>query len=372
MKKTAVLLTLLALMPAIPDIKAADSACYKTLYLTGSALDDGTGNYGTLKDGTISFIARGARVNVAPSSVVKIESCGDKGAVLVLTKGRLWINSSAADVSINVSGGVLAVINGAVEVTTSGARVLSGRAVYSKDGRKTTAGAGYSVDFRTRKILEKAQCCDSWQEANKKLAGVTVFVEKDFDGAYDTAVVSAVKGALSAGYGITAVSTFMDTKKPEADLNFKIRIGSGNGTVTCKAVLINRTAGDVVALIEKTTVCGPGASIEQAVRKTVSEASAEAAVRAGEYVSGLLRNGTKIAVEAEGLRPEEFKDIAGFLSDLSGVTGFSASEYYGQKRVYIFNYSGCGDDLAAILADKKSYINIWKYSKNIVKLSNKK
>jgi hypothetical protein len=90
------------------------------------------------------------------------------------------------------------------------------------------------------------------------------------------------------------------------------------------------------------------------------------------YGSKVLTEGTRVFVEAESGNTENSNEIKEILEKTPGVSSLKYSDFQGKKVVFDMLFTGNGYDMAVILRDTKvqnKHINIWKYSKFVVKLT---
>lgn len=90
-----------------------------------------------------------------------------------------------------------------------------------------------------------------------------------------------------------------------------------------------------------------------------------------EYVKKIIKEGRNIVIDAEISSDDDIVLLEKYIETIPGVKNIKKMTYYGQKGVFFIKYYGTGYDLKDYFEDEKTgknKINIWKYSKNLVKL----
>lgn len=166
-----------------------------------------------------------------------------------------------------------------------------------------------------------------------------------------------------------------DSNSAERDIDVVLKIEkSAREGFDLKAAVKNDASGEMIGSISSFQKSTSSGDDERAMQSLLADAAAQLSAELSDYDSKLCAAGTDVFVEAEGFSKDEYDVIKGFLGGLPGVESVKSSEYYGQKDVYTIKYKGFGADLAEAIKPlklKKSHINIWNYSKFVVKLNNK-
>ncbi|GEM_PF-5614229 len=93
------------------------------------------------------------------------------------------------------------------------------------------------------------------------------------------------------------------------------------------------------------------------------------------YFKNIIKKGRNIIIESEILSENDFVLLSEYIGKISNCEILKKDKFYDQKVIFLLKYYGTGDDLKDFLDNKiidKNKINVWKYSKNIVKLGVKR
>jgi len=218
---------------------------------------------------------------------------------------------------------------------------------------------GYSV-----KELENEED-DDWIKWNLKRDKIDIVVTFDFNNKNANEISEIIKKVFMEKYIFSNI-IILDSKMqlPECDiiLNCDFELNSKNVKINSK--LKNAINGKILTIFE----------IEQNDLNNglFLLLSQVANYLETEYFKNIIINGKDIIIEVNNINSEEAEIFKKYVINIPEIKNVKIDEFYGQKAVFHILYPGIGDDIVEYFKDKKikeKHINIWKYSKNIVKLN---
>ena len=320
-----------------------------------------------------SSLPGGGSITALTGTAYSVDCSGGMAAVKI-SKGAAFIKAGPENLIIRPAGmeidakDALFYTDGLV-IDVYGGFVT---AALKKKNIRLTAGGRYNIKSMKRlNIPEHPEKFPGGCLENEKYA---VFIQCALSPEYFAAArnVFSDMGAISPETGKVYFSFDVNSPVRDIDVTLTVKTGGAAG-LELKGAAKNAATGELIGSVSS-------------YRKTSSTASprdmqallADAASQLSDEISGYDRkisgSGADIFVEAEGFDKAEYGELNGLLGGLKGVISIKYDEYYGQKAVYTIKYRGFGADMAEAIKAlklKKSHINIWNYSKFVVKLSNK-
>ncbi len=323
----------------------------------------------------ILTFAGGSKVRCGGSARLHIKKNSPSKPVMRLGKGRAWFRinrgqGTAARVetpralletggsvfSCGTGPGVIAVYSGKIKI------IKGSRTVVLSRGKKFSSG-------ETSKFMPGKS---GWEKWNYNRDKADIVFKLDVSGCdYGEAKRALLKGLEPYYFAGDAVFRKANKAESAGDMAAGLNITDKGGKLSVKGSI--RAEDEAPGIIDITEEYKNNEKSRLlAFRRAVSKAAEIIAARAEEYTGKILKNGRRIFVEADGINNIDEKAFFNMMKKPAGAAGPERKEYYGQKIVIKLVYRGVGGDIAEFL-DKKilknNVINVWKYSKNIVKLS---
>jgi hypothetical protein len=343
--------------------KSAD--CVLIIASKGQVKISGAG-YETGKDASLALLAGQTRIDLLPLSKISAIQCSPAISLKII-KGTAWVRCGNAKAGIS-SGIVTIEASGAV-FSASSARVN----VYSgfvtvKNGKKTTrVGRSMGYDIETGKAANMADAGAGDAARQTGMDKLDVLCTVDLESKNYVNARNAFAGAFTAFYHAGRAYFSFDNPKEDYDLNLDLRIEKKNARYLFNGTIKNPLTNETVAIINNDEPADEGGMLSG-----LSKSGIDAGKALQYYGSKVLAEGTKVFVEAEGGNTENANEIRQLLEKTPGVSLVKHTDFNGKKAVFEMQFTGNGYDLAEILNNIKvqnKSINIWKYSKFVVKLT---
>ncbi len=316
----------------------------------------------------------GSEVRCGGSARLHIKENSPLKPVMRMGKGRAWfrinrgegtgarvetpkalLETEGSVFSCGTGPGVIAVYSGKIKI------IKGTREVFLSRGKK----------FYSGKISKFTPGKSEWEKWNYNRDMADVIFKLNVSGCdYGEAKRAFLKGLEPYYFAGAVVSGKEDEADKAGGMAAALNITAKSGKVRVKGKI--KKGGRIFEIIDITEKYkNKEKSRLLAFRRAISKAAEIIAARAEGYTGEILKNGRRIFVEAEGIKNIDEKAVFVMMKKPAGVAGLQKKEYYGQKMVIEMVYRGVGGDIAEFL-DKKNLknnvINVWKYSKNIVKL----
>ncbi len=372
MKKTACFIFLLILSSALYGA-ANDCAC--AIYPAMEVLKSGYKAAGP-SDSVLSI--NGSRFYLKKGSEIKVENCGKPKQRVILVKGSVLVISPQAAAEVKSGDIVIKTRNAVFFVDENTAKVYQGSFRYTGRKGSFAVAQGNSVNFKTNKIFvlydSSGTAPEDWADGILDKWKVVIAFIPEMEQKYRPQAEAFFRSAFS-GYFFNRLISYKYNKNEAPDFNVKINgdIDEKN-QVKVKAVIENTATGGITAIVQENQ--GAAGNDDKAKNDAMQTALIKAAAGVGEkinsYYQEVIRSGTAVYIELSGLNQEQYDEIKESISGVPGINIIKERAFYGQKRIIEVNYPGTGADLTFIIngmSFKKSSINIWKYSQNVVKLS---
>jgi hypothetical protein len=314
----------------------------------------------------------GGSLTALPGSVYNVD-CASGTTTVKFSSGSIFIKAGTGMAVVKCPGkifearqAVFFMDNGELDVYGGAVTVIYGK------NRKSIYSGG-SFDLKSKKALPQ-KSGGKFQSDCLESERYSSFIQCSLDPKYYGLArnVFSGMGLLSAETGRVYFS--FDTNSAVRDIDVTITVeNSGSAGLELKGTIINDETHELIGSISAYQKTSPPSS-GQAVQSLLADAASQLARDISDYDARISASGADIYVEAGGFDKDEYGELKGLLEGLPGVLSIKSDEYYGQKAVYALKYRGFGSDMAAaisMLKLKKSHINIWNYSKFVVKLSNK-
>jgi|GEM_PF-2905748 hypothetical protein len=343
---------------AVPGLTLAANDCAIRLYSTAGAQKDA--------------LPGGGSLTALPGSVYG-EDCAGGTTTVKFSRGSIFIKAGTDRVAVKCSGKTIEA-GQAVFFTDGGVVDVYGGTVaviYGKNRRNISAGG--SFDLKSKKAVPQnvpgkfpADCLEKERYSS--------FIQCALDPGYYGLARNVFSGTslLSAETGRVYFS--FDTNSAVRDIDVTMTVeNSGAAGLDLKGSARNDETGELIGSISAYRKTSPPASAQD-IQSLLADAAMQLSRDIYDYDARLSGSGADIYVEAGGFDKDEYGELKGLLGGLPGVMSIRSDEYYGQKAVYAIKYRGFGADMAMAISTlklKKSHINIWNYSKFVVKLSNK-
>jgi hypothetical protein len=210
----------------------------------------------------------------------------------------------------------------------------------------------------------------AWEKWNFDRDKDDIYV--NFNGDIDNfeAVRKELDAGLAGGY-IAGKIIFFGNPEPE-DISVKTTFRIKGVTVTANGT-VTQGADSVLGVIDLNEKADAGnkPSESAAFIRIVNNVSSSVLEILEQAESKALKSGRIVDVIIDGGDDPVYEKIKNSISLLPGFLGIKEKKYYNNKMVFEVMYMGTGYDIAEALIGmaKKTHINIWKYSKNVVKLN---
>jgi hypothetical protein len=335
--------------------------------LTGQVESAG-GQYLTGRDSTVSIKAGLARIDLFPESGAGQFRIG-QDLKFKLEKGTIWVRCGDQKAVITAGPVLIEAGDAVFSASLSSVSVYSGFVTVRTGKKSVRAGMGKVLELANWKLSGMAGQPETDMGAAAKIRMdkfdmlCSVNLEtRDFINARE-----AFTGAFSAFYYAGHVYFSFDSPKDDYDLSFDLKIDRKEQKYQFRGLIKNPMTNETIGVFSDD---------EPADQNGLSSGLIKAGLQAGRaiqyYGSKVLTEGTRVFVEAEGGNTENANEIKEILETTPGVSSLKSTDFQGKKAVFEMLFTGNGYDLAGILKDRKvqnKHINIWKYSKFVVKLT---
>ena len=324
------------------------------------------GFYSTGVDSSVSIKAGHSRIDLlADARMGAIKTNGD--ARVKIEKGTAWVRCGDEKAVITAGSTVIEAENAVFSASPARINVYSGFVTAVNGKKNARVGMGFCLKTATGKISvigEDASGKTARQINMDKLNLLcTVVLEpKDYNGAR-----AAFAGAFTAFYHAGKAYFSFDSPREDFDLSFDLKIGRKDQKYLFNGIITNPITGETVGVFSDE---------EPSDANGMSTGLSKAGLQAGRtiqyYGSKILTEGTRVFVEADGGNTENANEIKQILEKTPGISALKYTDYQGKKAVFDMISTGNGYDIADILKAIKvqnKHINIWKYSKFVVKLT---
>jgi hypothetical protein len=283
---------------------------------------------------------------------VRLINTGD-GTTVVIRAGRSELRTQFGAFYINGRQGLIEAYDGVAGVKF-GRQIMNMTRGHAEMNGKPS---GFSADAA------------SFRQWNFNRDKTDLFVQLDADSAKAEAVRNTLITGFSSGYACGNVS-FNGGAEPQ-DLAVKIKITAADGKLAASGTISNgitNTAGiiDAAAQFDKTQEPYTYAGFTPFIYTVIAQVIKSVEQREADA----MKKGRIVMIEANGASETASAGIEDFVSKLPGFMSEDQKNLYNQKAVFRIMYFGTGYDIAEGMRAgfKNKNINIWKYSKNIVKL----
>ncbi|MGD0566588.1 MAG: hypothetical protein ABSA34_04565 [Candidatus Goldiibacteriota bacterium] len=300
--------------------------------------------------------------------------CSGGTATVKLSKGGVFIKAGAEELKVKVSGAEIGAKQSIFFTNGSVIDVYGGyvTALLKKKKIRIPAGGRYDISAMKRAgFPENPEKFPGDCLQNEKYSSfIQCAISPEY---YGTARnIFSGMGAISREIGKVYFS--FDTSSPVRDIDVTMTVKTGGAAgLELTGAARNAATGDLIGSISSYRKVS-GTASPQEMQALLADAASQLSVEIANYDAVVSVSGAVILVEAEGFDKGEYGELNALLGRLKGVISIKYDEYYGQKAVYTIKYRGFGADMAEAIKAlklKKSHINIWNYSKFVVKLNNK-
>jgi hypothetical protein len=353
---------------------AAGAADYKFTYKKGT-VDVTKDTVKTGKDSSFALSYGAAcEVRCGPESLIEINNVTKTGeSVFTLKAGSCFIriidDSSGASVTLNTPFVVLKTRGSAFYACYSGKTTSvydgSARIEFNKRMAKLTAGR----TFKDGKIWENQPGEDLWRDWNFSRDKTDIFMKLQADKKNEELIIKFLSDALAKGYSAGKI-VFKGQAEPQ-ELKADIKIEAKKDELIASGLVSSEVIGTagIVNVSRKTE--STASPYESAVFLPLVYETASAILGILEQKEAeAMKRGRKVIIEAEGLPDSDLLSVEKAVGEMPGFVSVKQKKYHNTKVVFEVLQAGTGNDMAEtlLLKLKKTNINIWKYSKNIVKL----
>jgi len=281
-------------------------------------------------------------------------------------RGRVEITDGAADVKFSKA---------IVSADKTSVRVYNGTARAGNKGGSVELTQMTMTGLKTPAPKKFIQPPSDWEAACLASGRMAILVDADAEPGFLKQARNAFDAVLAA-YNFTGETDYswLDKQK-EHDITIKFKAAANtNGIPSVNGYITNDATSEVIGIIDiqQKPSSAEGSAMAAAYQSILVKAAQSSGLKIQEQDEKWLKYGTRLFIEASGFNKDEYNEIKAILEGINGISSIKYSDFYGQKGVYEANYIGSGFDLAEILKQvklKNSSINVWKYSKNVVKLS---
>lgn len=238
-------------------------------------------------------------------------------------------------------------------------------------------GAGIVIDNKRNTFLDKNKKYegasvknienkdDDWVEWNLKRDKIDMVVTFDFNNKNTNEITEIIKKVLIEKYIFSDI-IILDKKMqvPECDVILICDFDINSKNVKINSKLKNGINEKILTFFEI-----EHSDLNNGLFLLLSQVTNYLEI---EYFKNIIINGKDIIIEVNNIKSEEIDILKEYVTNITGIKNVKIDEFYGQKVVFHILYSGIADDIVEYFKEKKikeKNINIWKYSKNIVKLN---
>lgn len=238
-------------------------------------------------------------------------------------------------------------------------------------------GAGIVIDNKRNTFLDKNKKYkgasvknienkdDDWVEWNLKRDKIDMVVTFDFNNKNTNEITEIIKKVLIEKYIFSDI-IILDKKMqvPECDVILICDFDINSKNVKINSKLKNGINEKILTFFEI-----EHKDLNNGLFLLLSQVTNYLEI---EYFKNIIINGKDIIIEVNNIKSEEIDILKEYVTNIPGIKNIKIDEFYGQKVVFHILYSGIADDIVEYFKEKKikeKNINIWKYSKNIVKLN---
>lgn len=241
----------------------------------------------------------------------------------------------------------------------------SARIEYDKRIAKLTAGR----TFAAGKITEIQPGADAWKEWNFKRDKSRIYVRLQADKGKEEKTGKFLTEALIKKYGIESAEPAKEIEPH--DLCAAVTVTAKWEALEASGIVssgIDGAAGVISVNTRAEKAADPFES--QAFLPFIYEVASSISKGLEQVEANALKKGRKVIIEADGLPEEGYLEVEKLLRKMPGFKSLDKKKYHNIKVVFETMLYGTGYDVTEVIDSglKKSNINVWKYSKNIVKL----
>jgi len=320
-------------------------------------------------------------------SKIEVEETAGENPGVKLDKGEIWVETEKpletdSIFKVNTAQGEAAFKDGIFSITPKSFKIYKGSAEISTGSGKFQVAQGYIFSEGKSRNASQDKAIPAWDRRMSDEDKLNVIADINAPDEYKNLAISTFSNIFSGGFLIDKI--VFDKKEAASAEGYDIILTAGmqmtvisdeEKKITMNGSVLEQASGKNIGVIDVSE------NIIEAVDSKFFEKSAQAVfMKAAEsayqnvefYRSSIASQGRTISIEVEDIGEEEKEILKTLLTELPGTNSLDEKEFYGQKTVFMINYCGSGYDIAGVLNGKKvknMAINIWKYSKNNVKLS---
>ncbi len=362
---------------AVPNNSGRIQVCQGTYIRTGK------------KSGCSILFNNGIDIRVGEASRIEMEKITGSETTLNLVKGRIWAETGKSmkaneNVKVKTRQGDIVFKNGIFSINDTVLETYKGMAQVIKDGNKIEIFQGNMFGGGKKQKINQKQPPAGWDSSNINSDKLNVLIDLKTPDEYKDLAQSVFKNMYSMDYSVgKAVFSTKDAASMgdydvivSADLQIlKETNPDKEGKIQLSGTVVESASGKNIGVMdfsENILNSVENKFLIKSIQAVLMKAAESSIQNISFFRDNITGSGRAVIVELADTGKEETELIKAYINNLPGLNELAEKEFYGQKTIFQLNYAGTGDNIAEFLEGKKvrnKVINVWKYSKNNVKLN---